>query len=237
MGVNVSKVRSLTLDRLDDRTLALMGGLGNARTNAVLERGIPDGAAIAPDADADARAAFIRQKYQCCAWVSDAPRVDLRTAVAGTDPVAVLTGICQARRAGHDRSWLSAAAAFCDPAVCLLFGLNAADVNGLDSGGWSALSYAAFYGKLDAAEALMAIGANPRAAPDAHPYAIAMAGTDQNLIRLFLPYWDGSQPTGRTFVPPVSYGPSPAADDLESATRSRFNTLNILSRCSSRKHM
>lgn len=63
LGVQVSKVRSLTLDVLDQRHQNLLARLGNTRTNQITLYSLPAGASIAPDASVDARQAFIRSKY------------------------------------------------------------------------------------------------------------------------------------------------------------------------------
>jgi hypothetical protein len=217
---------------LDNRLLSLIEAIGNDRANAILEGQILPDEKISPSADQEARVVFARQKYQECRWVRGDP-VDLAAAVAGTDVIMVLHAIAQLR---GRREWdfnLFAAASYGDPAVCLLVGLHTQALDALDAGGWSALSYAAFYGKLEAAEALISIGADPKAAPNAHPYAIAAAGTDPNLVHLFEPYWTGGPLPVQQFTPPMAFG-EPKDDDDGMLLRSRFGTLHILSRVNRR---
>jgi hypothetical protein len=228
MTTSVSKVRSLTLDRLDNRLLGVISAIGNERANLVLQAEMPDGERIGPDADLQTRDAFLRKKYEQCAWASPAEGT-LLAAVEEEDPIAVMRHICAGKKRGELENVLHAAAAFGDPTICLIVGLNCDKINELDSGGWSPLSYTAFHGRLEAAEALISIGCDPNAAPDAHPYAIASAGSDQNLKRLFLPYWKGgASAPAKQFEPPTAYVVGEEDDEPEMKMMSRFMTLNII---------
>jgi ankyrin repeat protein len=226
MTTSVSKVRSLTLDRLDARLLALIDAVGNERANALLEAERPPDARIAPDADQAARDAYIRRKYERCEWVRDCPAADLPAAIASADAPRVLAGIAQARKCGKPLAQLWHAAAQGDPTVALLIGLNTESLNALDSGGWSALSYAAYHGRLAAAEALISIGCDPNASPAAHPYAIALSRYEQNVTWLFQPYWSGGTVTTKEFTPPTTYEKREESNHL--CNQSRFQTLHTI---------
>jgi hypothetical protein len=86
----------------------------------------------------------------------------------------------------------------------MLIGLNSVDPDALDDNGWSALSYAAYYGHTTVAEVLLSMGANPSAAMRAHPYAVAVGNGNYNLATLFLPYWsEDMEMTGESYVPEI----------------------------------
>jgi hypothetical protein len=63
MGVHVSKVRSLNLDRWTMPLLQLMERVGNRRLNDIWEAACQPEERISPDADYASREAFIRRKY------------------------------------------------------------------------------------------------------------------------------------------------------------------------------
>ncbi|XP_037077071.1 arf-GAP with coiled-coil, ANK repeat and PH domain-containing protein 3-like [Pollicipes pollicipes] len=74
LGVQVSKIRSLTLDAWEPEILRVMAELGNAVVNGVYEA-CPDPAWQRPDADTErsAREAWIRAKYAECRFVRRLP--------------------------------------------------------------------------------------------------------------------------------------------------------------------
>jgi hypothetical protein len=76
------------------------------------------------------------------------------------------------------------------------------------------------------AEALISIGCDPNAAPLAHPYAIAMAGKDPAIARLFSPYWTGPErPPDEKFTPQIEVHGGSAS---QSKLKSTFATMNVI---------
>jgi hypothetical protein len=213
MSIAVSKVRSLTLDHLHPKLLELFALIGNDVANSILEKEMPDDARIDEAADRTVRDAFLRRKYEKCEFVDVTDPVDVAAAIRAADMVGCFRGLCQMRKKGvvnHDL--LKLAASLGNVSVCLLVGLNSSDIDALDKAGWSALSYAAYYGQIEAAEALMMIGCRPEVAADAHPYEIAMSRKDGNMASVFQPYWRGTLTEGKQFVPSLRIdapGPEP----------------------------
>jgi hypothetical protein len=206
MGTQVSKVRSLTLDQLESRTLKLFEDIGNTRANSILQELLPDSDNITFATELEARLVIIRRKYESCEFV-DFKATNVEEAMANEDAVAVFRALCEARKQGQQNpALLHMAAAVGNPTIVLLVGLNTENINWLDQGGWSALSYASFHGQIAAAEALLSIGCDPSAPEHAHPYAIATAKGDVDMKRLFLPYWNrGEEPISHVTAPPVVY--------------------------------
>jgi hypothetical protein len=226
MTSTVSKVRSLTLDRLDPKFLSVFACIGNELGNRILEHALPLEGKPARNADRARRETFIRRKYSECEFVAIDELVDMRNAIQSDDTLQVFRGICQLRKLKKsDPDILRIAAAYGNPTICLIVGLNSVNIDGLDDQGWSALSYASFYGRIEAAEALMAIGCDPRSSPTAHPYAIAVAGTNAALSALFLPYWtDEHRPAG-VFTPLI---PIELRQAKSHASLGKISTLDII---------
>jgi hypothetical protein len=206
MSIEVSKVRSLTLDHLDSNILSLFALIGNERANAILTEELPDDLRINEGTDRADRDAFLRRKYEKCEFVNITEPVDVSTAIQNGDALSAFKGICQMKKlASIDNNLLKLAAGLGNVSLCLLVGLNTPRLDLLDDGGWSALSYAAYFGNIRAAEALMAIGCRVESAPEAHPYAIAIAKSHTDMASLFLPYWNGQIDPEKTFQPPLSF--------------------------------
>jgi hypothetical protein len=183
-----------------------MQEIGNERANKILEHGMAESDRLTGTIDQQAREAFIKRKYMQCDFVQMTPTVDMDKAIMDGDIPVIFQGVCQCRKSGLwvDR-WLHMAAAGGNPTIALLVGLNSRSINWVDEGGWSALSYAAFHGHFEVAEALISIGCDPNASPNAHPYVITSGGMNQNLRRLFLPYWNGPEVVTQTSEPPKQY--------------------------------
>jgi hypothetical protein len=224
MTTAVSKVRSLTLDRLDAKFLDVFAVAGNDFMNGILEEGLERRDKLVRNADRAERDAFLRRKYAECEFVSLETAVDVAAAIAADSPHDVLRGICQMRRLKHENHellWL--AAAYGNPTICVIVGLNSSSIDGLDDQGWTALSYAAFYGREAAAEALMAIGCDVQASPMAHPYEVT---TSPGLKALFLPYWKGPEKPGVVFEPLIRIKRNPMKRKMSIA---KFSTMDLLS--------
>lgn len=204
MSILVSKVRSLTLDRMERSVISLMQLIGNERANEVLEELMTEDDRITENCSRSERTEFLKRKYIDCEFVDVTELVDTRKAIEDGNIMKVFKGLCQMKKTKtKDNDLLKFAAACGDPVMCFLVGLNIQSVNALDSGGWSALSYAAYYGNTSAAEALISLGCDPCCSETGHPYAIAYAGLNQGLATLFLPYWHGPERPNGDFTPPI----------------------------------
>ena len=147
-----------------------------------------------------------------CEFVDTSQMVDIHKAIREKDILAVFKGICQMRKLSiKNQNLLMEAAAFGNGSICLLVGLNTDDINALDDGGWSALSYAAYYGRKEAAQALLLLGCNPKASTQGHPYVIANSTGNETLATLFVAYWTGAVPPHDPFTPRLHFDviPSP----------------------------
>jgi hypothetical protein len=192
IGVQTSQVRSLTLDRIDSRLLDLFSLVGNATANLVLAEGAGE-THLEATAKREERDDFIRRKYDKLEFV--VPReIDLDGGIAEEIWLTIYRGVCQLRKAGDLKAAghaLRLAACHGNPSVVAIFALNFPVINSLDESGWSALSYAAYYGKITCAEILLLLGGDPNASPKAHPYAIAKTRNRPDLAGLFASKWAG----------------------------------------------
>jgi hypothetical protein len=201
MGVNISKPRSLTLDRLPDAALRILEVVGNERANAVLEEAVGD-AKIGDGATGKERDEFIRRKYMARDFVK-VESINLIEAVRAGDYVAVFRAICQrALEVEQGYTSLHCAASLGDPVMALLLAYNAPGEVPLDRG-WSPLSYAAFYGHKGVAKALISAGCVSNDPQQSHPYDIAVSKKDEEMALLCLPFWHGTASPVGTFIPPV----------------------------------
>lgn len=101
LTTSVSKVRSLSLDRLDHYTTLLLNAIGNTKANEILENRL-----VGKDADAvkdlrEQRENFVKLKYLDCVFVDDSESVDMRQAIMNRDLISVFKAICIIRRRGE----------------------------------------------------------------------------------------------------------------------------------------
>jgi hypothetical protein len=232
MTTSVSKVRSLTLDRLDSKLTALFRAIGNTKANEILEATMPPGTKIAENADREARTAFLKRKYAACEFVDRSTIVDVKAAILAGDTASVFVGVCQMRQAREsDPLLLHYAAGIGNPTIALIVGLNSESLNALDRQGWSALSYAAYFGSVAVAQALISIGCDPNASPAAHPFAVASAQRDDGATRLFQPYWNlPEKPPVRQYTPELEIEPhvQPEHEGGDASTFATFQTIRSL---------
>ena len=105
LGVHISKVRSLTMDDLDQEALGTLRRIGNVNNNAVYMAKLPKewGIRLPPDAERIVRQDFLKKKYVDCVWwkavsadtppptaasVSSASSATLTNASPATTPVS-----------------------------------------------------------------------------------------------------------------------------------------------------
>jgi ankyrin repeat protein len=82
-------------------------------------------------------------------------------------------------------------------------GLNQRNINELDEQGWSALSYAAYFGYIDTCRGLITIGCDPTASTTAHPYSVAYCKNQTSVLQLLVPYWNKGSPPMVDYVPAI----------------------------------
>eukprot|EP01137_Pigoraptor_chileana_P036487 Opistho-2@32167 len=148
LGVHVSKVRSLTLDKWSDGLLKMMIALGNGVSNAVYEETLPSDANVRkppPNAPRAEKESFVRAKFETREWV----RRELGGAVNPTkDDVDAM--LYDAAANGDILTVYKA--------IALGGNVNVVAPN---SGGKSALHVAAIGGHLQIAHLLVQSGADP----------------------------------------------------------------------------
>ena len=214
LGAHVSKVRSLTLDRLDENVLRLLQEIGNRGANEVLCANAGENR-ISPESAKEERVAFIQRKYGGeFLGERKSERIDVVKAVKECRLMDVYRAICYGQMEEKENKYgaLHAAASIGNKLIVELIALNTANIDCLDQKGWSALSFAAYYGNIGAAEVLISLGANPNVNPETHPYKISMQQGNYQISTLFLPYWEGGhvdklQPG--ELKPPVPIGNQP----------------------------
>ena len=206
LGTTVSKVRSLTLDRIEPTTLSMFSAIGNVKANEILEKYVGDKKiSVQKGVSKPEREAFIKAKYVSRAFVErSGPTVSIKQAILNKDYAGIYTAICQGVLLKEcSYSPLHYAASLGDPLSCVMIALNMPKTDVLDHG-WSALSYAAFYGNSAAVKALLTAGCSATVSTEAHPYAIAKARKYEELGVLLLPFWENEQPSpDAQFVPPT----------------------------------
>lgn len=227
LGVSVSKVRSLTLDRLDESYLNLLQKLGNDSANSVLHE-LGESERIDMRATKAQREAFIRKKYQNKEFVNlNSLEIDLVNAIKRDNLVDVFKAICAGQLSkGGEFSPMHVAGACGSPEVAALIALNIQDLNILDSGGWSGLSYSAYYGNSEVSQVYIAAGCDPSTSQDFHPYLIAFSRGNKTLAQLFLPYWKGDpSPQPLDVTPPFDF--SVSEEDRKTNIK-RVSTLSMM---------
>lgn len=237
---SVSKVRSLTLDKIDPYSRRLIEIIGNEQANKVLEANLGELQMLDPSASKEQRELFVRLKYQECAMTikrGETVDIDIFQAIRDRDVLKIYKALCiernmmvcnsilyEAKIAERGKfTPLHYAAAIGDPLIVHLIALNTNDLSPLDDGGWSPLAYAAYYGQIDAAQVLLRDGSNPKVSPENHPYHIAISRGKQNLASMLLPFWDSDENVEpKEFKPPVS------VSDNDRDSSSRFSSIDAL---------
>ncbi|OHT06952.1 centaurin beta [Tritrichomonas foetus] len=198
----ISKVRSLTLDKLDDITLQLFSKIGNVTANSILEANVGQ-YKINSNSTKEERINFIKMKYVDRAFTAQSP-VNLEEAIRTNNYLEVYKAICT-RHFYRFPTSLHLAASIGDPMMCHLITLSLENPD-IPDNGWTALSYAAYYGKIEAAQTLINDGCRPLPNDQMnHPYRIAMLKQDEEMAAVFLPYWDKSPVNGQLMGPPHKF--------------------------------
>eukprot|EP01102_Stenamoeba_stenopodia_P015303 TRINITY_DN51_c0_g3_i4.p1 TRINITY_DN51_c0_g3~~TRINITY_DN51_c0_g3_i4.p1 ORF type:complete len:750 (-),score=182.80 TRINITY_DN51_c0_g3_i4:1805-4054(-) len=159
LGVQVSRVRSLTLDALDPESLKLMLSIGNTKSNAIFEAKVPPGTErLNPKSPRDARERFIKAKYVQKQFVEptsmNKAALDLSLWHSSWEDNVIAMAKLVAQ--GADVNYKSEseektplhATAIEGNLVCMEFLIQSgALVNVVDSWSWAPLHYAALHGK------------------------------------------------------------------------------------------
>lgn len=245
LTTSVSKVRSLTLDKLNENTKKIIEVIGNENANKVLEKSLDPQIKIKPNSSKKEREDFIQLKYSKCIFVAQRGQhdenVNLYESIRKRDILLVYKDICTMKylkennellyqtlieKSGYNNyTPLHLAASLGDPLICHLIALNTEDPSTLDDGGWSPLSYAAYYGRTEAAEILLKDGVNPKLTNENHPYYIARSKNRIDMATMFLPYWEGDEKVPpKQFIPPIKIADK---EEAESAAN-RYASLEAL---------
>eukprot|EP01090_Pellita_catalonica_P018052 TRINITY_DN5667_c0_g1_i1.p1 TRINITY_DN5667_c0_g1~~TRINITY_DN5667_c0_g1_i1.p1 ORF type:complete len:758 (-),score=140.63 TRINITY_DN5667_c0_g1_i1:415-2487(-) len=208
LGTHVSKVRSLTLDKLEPELLIVMRNLGNKRINEILEKNMPEENYKKPfiwKEDAKLRNEFIKAKYVAKDFMDKETHSgeDLFREVAKVpaDVAELQTGmkklIC-ALVSGVDVNWKNAegatslhAAVLTNNAVYMEMLLqNGASLFACDKRGWTALHYAAYLNYTKAMTVLLKKGSAAKRFTSLYDYEgknpldIAQAANSDEIIGL-----------------------------------------------------
>lgn len=203
LGAHLSKVRSLTLDKLDEATLGVLQDVGNERANSILCSNAGE-AKITPTSTKEEREVYIRRKYNGEFLSHEREQVNLFESIKNGKIMDVFSSIAYGLIKGEKLDQycsIHVAGSAANSSVTQLIALNTPNVNALDEGGWSGLSYAAFYNNISAAQVLLNAGCNPNENEESHPYKIAMCAGNTEIAALFLPYWNHEPITERPETP------------------------------------
>ncbi|EAX96541.1 ARF GAP-like zinc finger-containing protein [Trichomonas vaginalis G3] len=229
---DISKVRSLTLDHLDDTTLKVLIVIGNANANKILQPNVGP-RQITDQATKDERERFIKDKYVNKSFLAPPRKIDYKEAIRMNDINTVFEAICYGllrnEKTGYGAMHIAGSCASAE--VSQLVVLNTPNIDVLDQGGWSGLSYAAYYDNAEAAEVFLAAGCNPNVNEDTHPYKIAILSGKRTIAALFLPYWNHGEIEdngAHDIKPPVELNMSGVAKTHIKMPR-RTTTISLLS--------
>ena len=213
LGVNVSKVRSLTLDHLDKFYLDLINRIGNTKMNEIL---LADQQLFEEDKnnkDID-QATLIENKYKELKYIDkstqemtfEEKKKGIFDAIAQNNFDLVLKYVLQGVLQEFPPSTFAPihmAAAYGNQNITLLIALNTPNLNELDEGGWAAMSYAAYYNRTNICSMLMKIGSEPLSSKTGSPYHISIQKRNFELVALFIPFWKG-EPTPPQDIKPLN---------------------------------
>lgn len=208
LTTSFSKVRSLTLDHLDEYIYKLINEISNENANMILMGKNQN--KIAPDCSKEVRENFIRKKYAELEYLDiGSERPDIHNAIQKGNIIETYKALFYLRKNNYPISnsngytILHEAASYGNPLICLLIALNIESLDALDHSGWTALSYAAYYGNAEATEVLLSVGCLPEASTTAHPFEIAKFRNNQQLATLLSPYFKGNENSQKEFTVPV----------------------------------
>lgn len=210
LGVHISRVQSLTLDRWPFEVFQLIKSLGNEKTNKVLESRLPRSEKIGPDCSRADREAFIMKKYReraYCARTKSDPTADLlpscsRNAIVNTlsliaqganidcQPIGFYSDPLFRQVIGRGRSLLHCLVLLQHTSVPILelLAQHGAQIDIQDEDGWTPLHCAAAVDSLHATRLLLRNLANPTIANYAGqtPLDLAKASGSTQVGRLLL---------------------------------------------------
>jgi hypothetical protein len=165
MGVTVSKVRSVQLDKLHWYIEDMLLLMSNAAANNLL-LSAPCDVDVGPRMDDHIRTNYILRKYQKLEWAVKTPPPDPFEAITRGDFLGLFHALNFGR--AEDKceglSPLHAAVQSGDSLLVTIAACCVQDLDILDAGGWTPLCYALFYGENEIAQFLLSLGAKPEKA-------------------------------------------------------------------------
>jgi hypothetical protein len=200
MGVTVSKVRSVQLDKLHPYIEDMLLLMSNAPANALL-LAAPCDVEVGPRMDDLARTGYILRKYQKLDWAVKTPPPDPFEAITSLDFMGLFHALNfgRADEKCEGLSPLHAAVQSGDALMVTIAACCVQDLDVLDAGGWTPLCYALFYGENEIAHFLLSLGAKPeKAAIDAG--LLALYNGDRDLADTVL-LTSKSDPSTTVFRP------------------------------------
>ena len=217
LGAHVSKVRSSTLDSIDKLYIDLINRIGNSKMNEILlaNKELYEEDLNNPEITQEV---LIQNKYEQHKYIDNSlkeipfeeKKKALFDAIAQNDFELILKYVFQGVLNEFPASTFSPihqAAAYGDQNITLLIALNTPDMNVLDEGGWSAMSYAAYYKRTNICSMLLKIGSDPMASERGFPYHISIQQCAFDISVLYMPYWKGEKTPYEMMKPPVEVIP------------------------------
>jgi hypothetical protein len=157
--------------------LRLIDAIGSDAANTILEANAGS-AKINSGASMTERQLFIERKYIQREFVDQSDAFSIFAAIKNADLMQVYHSFAVSPESAFQPDTfnaLHAAAIVGDMTIVAFLILNAPNPDALDDRGWSPLSYGAAYQHADVVAVLLEFGANPNAAPRAHPLRLTQA--------------------------------------------------------------
>lgn len=222
LGPVVSRVRSIALDTIIPWPLRVFDALQTQPTNEFLEYRADDGEKINASTTPEKREEFIRKKYVELAFADNRLKAyTIFDSIAEHDLFKVFKCIASGDlKLYNDHLPIHAAAIEGDPLILTLIAMNTPNLDEQDMCGWTALTYAVYYGNSDCVDSLLELGANPNAAATAPLWLAARSGQSKQMVEKF-PQPQEKQENVENVVP--MYGPDAPQCKVQ-AGRRRFLT-------------
>lgn len=197
IGVNYSKVRSLTLDKFQRYTMEILRiHIGNRVANSILLYN-PDYPVISPDCSEEDRLNYITRKYINLEFIDQDERVDIFDAIRTGTELDVYKAICHGalrNEIGLYRA-IHAVASQSSPHKAEMVAWNSKDLSILDGRGMSALSYAALSREYEVCKVLISCGCRHVGTMlETNPYIIAKKMNNEDISLLFSSLWTEDLP-------------------------------------------
>jgi hypothetical protein len=162
LGVTISKVRSVQLDKLHPYIEDMLLLMSNASANGLLLTA-PCDVDVGPRMDDQTRTSYILRKYQKLEWATKTPPPDPFDAITRLDFMGLFHALNfgRAEEKCDGLSPLHAAVQCGEPLIVSIAACCVQDIDVLDAAGWTPLCHALFYGQNEIAHFLLSLGAKP----------------------------------------------------------------------------